>query len=1446
MISRLKSGARVLLVAACLAPAAAPVAAQQETWTYFGFQNVGTSCIAVAPGDSNLMLVGGGNLSVTHDGGQTWETKTSASTLTWVTFGSTKNLAFAASWGYGLWKSVDGCNTWFQKGAGITSGVIHSVCVSPTDDNTVYACAETGLFKSTNAGESFTLISASINAGALGVAPTNPQRMYLGSWGSGVFKSTNGGQSWTKLTIGTVPDYVACYDMKVDPVDENTVYVIFQTAGAWVSRDGGANWQVIQPYLEGFSLALDKQRPGFVYGVGGWTTPKRSGDYGATGWHDMAAGYTAGFARAIAIDPNDLSKIYVCGHLAVQRWTADVTAPNPPSSLTATALANGIRLNWTPSTSPDCSGYLIYRRESSGSYPSVPYTSVTGGSQSTTTDINVTAGTTYCYKVCAIDNAQNHSSFTNEASATALASIDLDVTYIQRLPRDTYFYECEYPESIPILRAGTENYKRWPAFGEIVTFVAHFINHGTVASGAAHYRWKINGNVMGTGTAPSLAPGQEGTASLGWAWNVMGIDTDHTDQTVTFEIDYDSQIAESFEQNNSLTDYLEGVCLDFWIEPALYDALNRRLNLVGTYSGEDWAQAQIKAMNDDFAASTYPLAPNGVLERVRIDRLIVGNMVGDNHADGRWMVSGGDGYAAGWANGVDNGLIHELMHQLGIIDLYQIRLTSGFNEVITPDGIPNGTDYFFGRPGIMAGGDIAPHTSRLNHTTPEYVESHSALGLNRNCGYRRGYYGEYMFDIPTNNYILVRDSAGVPAPNVSIKVYMIQGGTMSGTPVSTGLTGADGKRLLTNLPIGSYPPEWSITTATNHTEHANPFGLIGVAGLNAILLIEMSRPGGDFDYRYMDITQFNDAYWSGETDSATYTINSRLASCSLGRVTTLNGAVEATSVKLAWSAAHSGLRTLGPAPAYYRIYKAAAYRNSPNDPTHQYENWVYRPIATIPSSTYTYTDTGLVEPSRYAVAAVELAGRESPLSNRLFAPLLRNPWAVGVQADNGRVVLDPQNGYALIRQDGEGRYITNFGSVHYHLEWSRFLAIDRTLGRLIISHPSDEYGGYQSVRVADLDANPLFEIGTVGGSAPGQFNVPTGVAVDAESRVYAMDNGNNRIQIFDSNGGLITFFGSAGSGPGQFNDAQGIAVDSRHRIYVCDKGNARVQILQFDGSTVSYVGTLPKTFNQPMAAAIGPGDNVFVSDYGASRIDAFSAYGNWLRSYTSPSGIYSGALSGPTGMSVDSAGKLVVCDTGNRRVVSIDVTEPISVHQARQLPSGSAVQLEGKAVTARFDGYFYVQDLDRTPGVRIVWSQSVSQGQMVDVYGTLRTTGGEREVVVISGSAHAMAPVQPWPHALNLRTMGGGPSGPVPGIAGAGGLNNVGLLIRAFGKTSDKNPANQEFYLDDGSGFKVRVYAPGLQLPENGSYVTVTGISGAEGSAGNYVRVLRARAIETL
>ncbi len=81
------------------------------------------------------------------------------------------------------------------------------------------------------------------------------------------------------------------------------------------------------------------------------------------------------------------------------------------------------------------------------------------------------------------------------------------------------------------------------------------------------------------------------------------------------------------------------------------------------------------------------------------------------------------------------------------------------------------------------------------------------------------------------------------------------------------------------------------------------------------------------------------------------------------------------------------------------------------------------------------------------------------------------------------------------------------------------------------------------------------------------FSRPTDVAWDAQGNIYVADGyGNARVAKYDRNGKWIKNWGSRGTGQGQFNIVHGIAVDAQGNVYVGDEGNKRVQVFDTEGT----------------------------------------------------------------------------------------------------------------------------------------------------------------------------------------------------------------------------------------------------------------------------------------
>lgn len=195
---------------------------------------------------------------------------------------------------------------------------------------------------------------------------------------------------------------------------------------------------------------------------------------------------------------------------------------------------------------------------------------------------------------------------------------------------------------------------------------------------------------------------------------------------------------------------------------------------------------------------------------------------------------------------------------------------------------------------------------------------------------------------------------------------------------------------------------------------------------------------------------------------------------------------------------------------------------------------------------------------------------------------------------------------------------------------------------------------------------------------------------------------------------------------------------------------------------------------------------------------------------------------------------------------------------AKTHPMGSWIALRDQVVTASFPGRFYVEQPDRSAGIGVLSTDSVTIGDRVTVYGQTQVLGHE---AVISGHAADTRAGEPLePVAMTNASTGGGSTGiqeAPTDDAGANrcavGLSNVGCLVRTFGNASYVDPTGEFFYLDDGSGISdgsgytgIRVLTSGLLVPVEETFARVTGILGVTDLGGRCIRLLRPRAISDL
>jgi DNA-binding beta-propeller fold protein YncE len=169
------------------------------------------------------------------------------------------------------------------------------------------------------------------------------------------------------------------------------------------------------------------------------------------------------------------------------------------------------------------------------------------------------------------------------------------------------------------------------------------------------------------------------------------------------------------------------------------------------------------------------------------------------------------------------------------------------------------------------------------------------------------------------------------------------------------------------------------------------------------------------------------------------------------------------------------------------------------------------------------------------------------------------------------------------------------------------------------------------------------------GTGKGEFNSPTGIAVDPNGNVLVADTDNGRIEKFSPNGTFVTSIG-------HFEAPNGIALDRAANIYVADASNHRVQKLAADGTFIAEWKGPEPGFYGPRRIAIGPDGSVYVVDQGHSRIAKLSPDGQPLSVWGSK-GNGDGKFDDPTSVAVDpTTNKVYVADPRNKRIQIFDQT----------------------------------------------------------------------------------------------------------------------------------------------------------------------------------------------
>ncbi len=238
-----------------------------------GYAGIGRiNCIAFHPSDLNTYWVGtpAGGLWGTTDNGANWTPMTDNENVIGVSniiipsdFATSNTIYIGMgdrdSWdtrSTGILKSTNGGASWSNTGLIFTAAdgkMVYKMLLDPNDDTHLIASTSYGVYETTNAATSWTLLSSSTNILIdLEYKPGDFSTLYGSSKYGDVYKSTDGGNSWTKKL--DTSDARTMITVSAD--DPTRVYAIVTNddnglAAVYKSTDSGDNYSVV---LDGATL----------------------------------------------------------------------------------------------------------------------------------------------------------------------------------------------------------------------------------------------------------------------------------------------------------------------------------------------------------------------------------------------------------------------------------------------------------------------------------------------------------------------------------------------------------------------------------------------------------------------------------------------------------------------------------------------------------------------------------------------------------------------------------------------------------------------------------------------------------------------------------------------------------------------------------------------------------------------------------------------------------------------------------------------------------------------------------------------------------------------------------------------------------------------------------------------------------------------------------------
>ncbi len=193
-----------------------------------------------------------------------------------------------------------------------------------------------------------------------------------------------------------------------------------------------------------------------------------------------------------------------------------------------------------------------------------------------------------------------------------------------------------------------------------------------------------------------------------------------------------------------------------------------------------------------------------------------------------------------------------------------------------------------------------------------------------------------------------------------------------------------------------------------------------------------------------------------------------------------------------------------------------------------------------------------------------------------------------------------------------------------------FITYDNKNDSMIVSSTATKY-----VVEIDSSGKPVREIGRNFGDYS-SFQLPMGICL-YNNIFYIADYKADEIFTFDREGKFLSKFGSSGVASSNIAGPMGLYISEDEYLFAVDNGNDRIQKFGLKGEWIQSIGE--GVLKRPTDVA-GASGIIYVSDTFNKRIVSFDTFGNMLDI------IGEGILQEPLGLFIKN-GKLYICDAEN-------------------------------------------------------------------------------------------------------------------------------------------------------------------------------------------------------